>query len=52
MGNVIDFMKYKEARDEVLTEFIKDDIMNFLLNAESYEPDTFTFTLTVEDNDD
>ncbi len=51
-GNVIDFMKYKTARDEVLTEFIKDDIMNFLLNAESYEPDTFTFTLTVEDNDD
>ena len=52
MGEVIDFMKYKQARDEVIEEFIKEDIMNFLLNADSYEPGTFTYTLTVEDNND
>ena len=52
MGNVVDFMKYKQARDEVIEEFVKEDIISFLLNVDSYEPETFTYTLTVEDNND
>lgn len=52
MGNVIDFMKYKQARDEVIEESMKEEIIDFLLNVDSYEPSSFTYTITLEDTDD
>lgn len=44
MDNVIDFIKYKEARDEIETEIMREDIMEWLMNTEDYSAQTFTFT--------
>lgn len=57
MDNVIDFMAFKEARDEVIaqdeemeTEIMREDILEFLMNSADYTPGTFTFT--VEEGDE
>jgi len=44
-NNVIDFMKYKQARDDIETEIMREDILEFLMNVGDYTPDTFTFTI-------
>ena len=56
MDNVLDFMAFKKARDEVIaqaeeieTEILQEDILEFLMNSANYTPDTFTFTLETED---
>jgi hypothetical protein len=57
VDNVIDFMAFKEARDEVIaqdeemeTEIMREDILEFLMNSADYTPGTFTFT--VEEGDE
>jgi hypothetical protein len=57
VGNVIDFLSYKNERDrvqnEIQAEVIREDFMEFLMSPESYTPDTFTFTIDLsEDNDE
>jgi len=52
VDNVIDFIKYKEARDEIETEIMREDIMEWMMNTGDYTPSTFTFTLTTEDHQD
>ena len=53
MDNVIDFMAFKKERnrahEEMETEIMREDILEFLMNGADYTPDTFTFTLETED---
>ena len=53
MDNVIDFMGFKKERnrvhEEMETEIMREDILEFLMNSADYTPDTFTFTLETED---
>ena len=52
MDNVIDFIAFKKERDRVYedmeTEIMREDILEFLMNSADYTPDTFTFTLETE----
>ena len=62
MDNVVNFMKFKEARDEVIaqdeemqtaTELVFQDaseLRDFLMDESEYSPGTFTFT--VEEGDE
>lgn len=53
MDNVIDFMSFKKERDraheEMETEIMRESVMNWMCNPTEYTPDTFTFTLEMED---
>jgi len=51
MNNVIDFVKFKEERDQVELEALKEDLMEWMLDP-TYQMENITFTYSVEDQDD
>ena len=48
-AQIIDFMRYKEERDQVELESLKEDLMNWMMDPNSTME---TITFTVEDTSD
>ena len=62
MDNVIDFVAYRKERERVRKhankeheliqeEIMREDFLEFILNTNSYDPDTFTFTIDLDGDD-
>lgn len=49
MDNVINFMAYKKFREDMENEKLREDIMEFFFNADAGVPDSFEFTLELDD---
>jgi negative regulator of sigma E activity len=54
VDNVVDFMKFKKARDEVVAQDeemnqFQNGLQDFFMNESAYSSGTFTFTLETED---
>lgn len=62
MDNVIDFVAYRKERERVRKhaneeheliqeEIMREDFLEFILNTNSYDLDTFTFTIDLDGDD-
>jgi hypothetical protein len=49
VDNVINFMAYKKFREDMEHEKLREDIMEFFFNADAGVPDSFEFTLELDD---
>lgn len=54
--NVLDFVAYRQFRldmeEEKRLEDIRESVMNWMMNPDSYTTDSFTFTMEMEDSTD
>lgn len=52
MGEVINFAAYKQFREDMEDEKIREDVLEFFMNSREYVPGTFSFDLQLDDDDE
>ena len=48
MGEVISFAAYKQFREDMEDEKMREEILEFFMNAKEGVPDSFTFDISLD----
>tara|TARA_R110000796_G_scaffold70514_8_gene160369 strand:+ start:1963 stop:2118 length:156 start_codon:yes stop_codon:yes gene_type:complete len=51
VGEVINFMAYKQFREDMENEELREEVLDFFFSATEGAPDSFSFDLSLEDDE-